>query len=81
MNKMLNLKNMKETLVNYSSGSQEEMDRIWKALYTMYQCGFISHSTWKDFFMQCKDWHIEYNCVRNADEDIIWDYDKGTYYI
>ena len=40
MKKLLNLKNMKETIVNYSS-DQKEFDKIWDALYEMACIGFI----------------------------------------
>lgn len=82
MGKTLNIKNMKETLVNYSSGRQKEMDRIWKALYTMYQCGYITYSTWKDFFSQCRSWYMneEKNCIQDENGEIIWQYEKDKYY-
>ena len=40
MKKLLNLKNMKETIVNYS-GDQKEFDKIWDAFYQMACIGFI----------------------------------------
>lgn len=50
--KLLNLKNMKETIVNYS-GDQKEFDKIWDAFYQMACIGFISQDTWIKFFDQC----------------------------
>lgn len=47
--KLLNLKNMKETIVNYS-GDQKEFDKIWDAFYQMACIGFISQDTWIKFF-------------------------------
>ena len=47
--KALNLKNMKETIVNYS-GNQEEFNKIWDTFYQMSCIGFISQDTWRKFF-------------------------------
>lgn len=44
MKKLLNLKNMKETIVNYS-GDQKEFDKIWDAFYEMACVGFIDSDT------------------------------------
>ena len=64
--KALNLKNMKETIVNYS-GTQEEFNKIWDAFYQMACIGFISQDTWRKFFDQCHGWYIdeENACVRD----------------
>lgn len=47
--KALNLKNMKETIVNYS-GDQEEFNKIWDTFYQMACIDFISQDTWRKFF-------------------------------
>lgn len=81
--KNINLKNMKETLVNYS-GCQSEFDRIWHVFYEMACMGFISQDTWKKFFEQCKGWYVdETNAeIRDSEQDdkIIWKYNPETFY-
>ena len=73
--KNLNLKNMKETIVNYS-GDQKEFDKIWDTFYNMTCIGFISQETWKKFYEQTKDWYVdEANaCIREGTDTIIWEY-------
>lgn len=63
--KNLNLKNMKETLINYSF-NQEEFDKIWTEFYHMTYLGFISKDTWRKFWEQCRDWYFdeEENCIK-----------------
>lgn len=56
--KLINLKNMKETIVNYS-GDQKEFDKIWDAFYQMACIGFISQDTWIKFFDQCAGWYVD----------------------
>lgn len=79
--KALNLKNMKETLVNYSAG-QEEFDKIWDTFYQMAVLGFISRDTWGKFSDQCAGWYVdeenacirdERNCPEGVDF-IVWEY-------
>lgn len=79
--KLLNLKNMKETIVNYS-GDQKEFDKIWDAFYQMACIGFISQDTWIKFFDQCVGWYVdeenacvrdERNCPKGVDA-IVWQY-------
>lgn len=81
--KNLNLKNMKETLVNYSE-CQSEFDRIWHAFYEMVCLGFISQDTWRKFYEQCKGWYVdETNAeIRDSEQDdkIIWKYNPETFY-
>ena len=81
--KNLNLKNMKETLVNYSE-CQSEFDRIWHAFYEMACMGFISQDTWKKFYDQCKGWYVdeENTEIRDSEQDdkIIWKYNPETFY-
>ena len=87
MKKLLNLKNMKETIVNYS-GDQKEFDKIWDAFYQMACIGFIDSDTWKKFFDQCRGWYVdeENACVRdelNASEgvdSIVWKYTGDAEY-
>lgn len=73
--KNLNLKNMKETIVNYSS-DQKEFDKIWDTFYYMTCIGFISQETWKKFYEQVKDWYVdeENACIREGTDTIIWEY-------
>ena len=75
MKKLLNMKNMKETIVNYS-GDQKEFDKIWDAFYQMACIGFIDSDLWKKFNDQCRGWYVdeENACVRdefNAPEGLI----------
>lgn len=79
--KLINLKNMKETIVNYS-GDQKEFDKIWDAFYQMACIGFISQDTWIKFFDQCAGWYVdeenacvrdERNCPEGVDA-IVWQY-------
>ena len=87
MKKLLNLKNMKETIVNYS-GDQNEFDKIWDAFYQMACCDFIDSNTWHKFFDQCRGWYVdeENACVRdelNAHEgvdSIVWKYTSDAEY-
>lgn len=85
--KALNLKNMKETIVNYS-GDQKEFDKIWDAFYQMACIGFIDHDTWNIFYDQCAGWYIdeESACVldgRHCHEgvdSIVWKYTPDAEY-
>lgn len=81
--KALNLKNMKEALINYS-GTQYEMDKIWNALFEMTCMNFISRETWVKFFEQCKGWYItEDNCeVRDSEDNdaVVWIYNPESEY-
>lgn len=77
MKKLLNMKNMKEVLVNYS-GDQKELDKIWDAFHVMACCGFVDNNTWRKFFEQCRGWYVdeENACVRDDLENdaIVWEY-------
>ena len=87
MKKLLNLKNMKEALVNYS-GDNEELNKIWDALHTMACIGFIDYDTWKKFFDQCHGWYVdeENACVRDefntheGVDSIVWEYTSDAEY-
>ncbi len=81
--KALNIKNMKETLINYS-GEQKEMDKIWDGFYQMACIGFISQDTWRKFFEQCKGWYVteDQSEVRDGEHDgkVIWKYTSEAEY-
>ena len=85
--KALNLKNMKETLVNYS-GNQEEFSELWNMFYQMTCLGFISWKTWYKFDNQCRGWYYdEYsNCIRDERQckegvdSIVWKYTPDAEY-
>ena len=87
MKKLLNLKNMKETIVNYS-GDQKEFDKIQDAFYKMASIGFIDSNTWQKFSDQCRGWYVdeENACVRdelNAPscvDSIVWQYTPDAEY-
>ena len=80
--KALNLKNMKETIVNYS-GDQEEFSKIWDGFYQMACLGFISRETWVKFAKQCRCWYYdeEGNCIRDeVNDSIVWKYTPDSEY-
>lgn len=87
MKKNLNLKTMKEALVNYS-GDNEEFNAIWDAFYKMTCCGFIDSNTWQKFFEQCRGWYVdeENACIRDelntpeGVDSIVWKYDGNAEY-
>ena len=83
MKKLLNLKNMKETIVNYS-GDQKEFDKIWDALYEMACIGFIDSDVWKKFSDQCRGWYVdeENACIRDdrGVDSIVWQYTPDAEY-
>lgn len=83
--KALNLKNMKETLINYSA-DQKELEKIWDGLHQMACLGFITQDTWRKFCEECKGWYIWEDttriCVRDSEQDdaIVWEYTpEGQY--
>lgn len=79
----LNVKQMKEALVNYS-GESEEFFRIWKTFYHMQCMGFITHDEWKRFYEECHGWHVteDQSEVRDGDNDdkLIWRYTSDAMY-
>ena len=79
--KALNLKNMKETLINYS-GFQNEMNKIWDIFHQMACMDFISHETWMKFFDECSGWVINGDNVIDTKRDnkVIWVYNPETTY-
>lgn len=83
--KALNLKNMKETLVNYS-GDQQELEDIWVTFHKMATMGFITSDTWRKFYEQCKGWYVYEDsmmvCVRDSEQGdaIVWEYTADAQY-
>lgn len=81
----INLKNMKEALVNFSA-DQKEMNKIWNGFYTMAVLGFIAPETWRKFSDECHGWYIWQEgsriCVRDrgSDDGIIWEYTPDAEY-
>lgn len=85
MAKALNIKNMKERIVNYS-GDQKEFDRIWDGFYTMSCLGFIDRETWVKFFNECAGWYIDtdnnniYVKDSRNNDNIVWTYTGDAEY-
>ena len=83
--KALNLKNMKEAIVNYS-GDQKEFDKIWDSFYQMACIGLIGQDTWSKFFDQCGGWYVdeENACVLdarpNVADSVVWAYTPEAEY-
>ena len=86
-NKAFNLKNMKETIINYS-GIQSEFDKIWETFYQMACLDFINRETWIKFYEWGKDIVIEDDkAVRvlfdkngNETRETVWVYNPKTRY-
>lgn len=85
MAKALNIKNMKERIINYS-GDQKEFDRIWDSFYTMSCIGFIDRETWVKFFNETAGWYIDTDdnniYVRDSrnNDSIVWTYTGNAEY-
>lgn len=81
--KNLNLKNMKETLINYSE-CQSEFDKIWHAFYEMACVGFIDQNTWRKFYDQCKGWYVseDETEIRDSEREdkLVWKYTSESEY-
>jgi len=81
--KTLTLKNIKETLVNYT-GEQCILDELWFAFREMMCLGFISDDLWNKIYEQCGGWFIDEaaNCVRDMRQGgtIIWKYTEDKQY-
>lgn len=76
--KSLSIKNMKETLVNYCGGDQEEYNKIWDTFHGMRCLGFISNEAWKKFFEQTSSWTIDGDYLIDIKtEEIIFDFNNG----
>lgn len=56
--KLLNVKNMKETLVNFSE-DEAELEKIWDTFYHMACLGFISQDAWKRFADEAAGWYYD----------------------
>ena len=82
MCKSLNIKNMKESIVN-CSGGQEGFDKIWETFYWMACLGFISPDTWRKFNDQCRGWCVDEvnGCVYDVqDGSTVWEYTPDAEY-
>lgn len=78
--KSLNIKNMKETLVNFCGGDSEEYDRIWGAYHDMACLGFITRDTWDKFWEQTASWVIDGDyLIDNNTGKVIFDFDNGRH--
>lgn len=81
--KGLNIKNMKESLVNYSC-MQSELEKIWNTFYQMTCLGFISGDTWDKFSEQCHGWYVtdDSSEVRDSahNDKVIWTYTPYAMY-
>lgn len=81
--KNLNLKNMKETLVNYS-GCQSEFDKIWHTFYELTCLDFISQDTWRKFYDCCKGWYVDEEKIEIRDSEhedkLVWKYTSEAEY-
>ena len=81
----MNVKNMKETLVNYCGGDPEEYEKIYDAFRTMALMRFISDREWRRFFNETQGWtivgdflyDITWDENREAHEEIVFDFDNG----
>lgn len=49
MKKALNVKQMKDTIINYSIGDNKEFGKIWDTFLMMANMGFISQEEWGKF--------------------------------
>ena len=79
--KALNIKNMKETLVNYCGGDIQEYIKIWDNLYQMACLGFITRDTWGKFFDECSSWNIEGDELIDEDTgEVIYNFDNAKIY-
>lgn len=75
--KALNVKNMKETLVNYSAGCYEDYEKMWNTFREMRMMGFISTEVWNKFFDQTKSWTIVDGILYDTEkEKMIFDFDN-----
>lgn len=81
MAKALNIKNMKETLVNYCGGDEKEFGRIYQSFLDMALMGFIDDKTWDKFSKQVKGWYIDGDLLMDfnplGDDIVVYDFDNG----
>lgn len=74
----LNVKQMKETLVNYCGGNQDDYDGIWETFRMMRNLGFITHDEWSRFWDETHEWTIEGDYLVNGyTGGIIYDFDNA----
>lgn len=79
MKRELNVKNMKETLVNYCGGDYEEFNNIWESFRCMKLLGFISDRAWNKFFDETHLWRIEGDyLVDDKNGEVIFDFNNGA---
>ena len=77
--KELNVKNMKEALVN-NAEDQESMDRIWYNFFDLANLGFIDINVWSEFMDQTKGWYFYEDdmmtCIRDREDGdgIVWEF-------
>lgn len=75
--KTLNIKNMTEDYVNFT-GSNEEMETLWKAFYLLVNAGYISSETWIKFYNRCAGWRVTEDGKRVVDsrrnDSLVWEY-------
>lgn len=78
--KSMNVKNMKETLVNYCGGDLNEFTRIWASFYSMVGLGFIPFETWAKFVDAAGSWTIDGDyLIDTMTGETIFDFDNGTH--
>ena len=76
----LNVKQMKETIVNYCGADQDEFNRIFDSFRMMAVMGFISSETWRKFLEAVDKWTIvgdKLLDMRDDEEVEIYDFDNG----
>lgn len=83
MKKELNVKSMKEALVN-NSITNEEFGEIWDMFWKMTCMGFIPRDEWRKLFNECSGWYVTAatNEVRDAEngDELIWDRNDAVEY-
>ena len=47
---------MKEALINFSIGDNEEFEKIWNVYREMKHMGFINDDEWNRFWKECTYW-------------------------
>ena len=80
--KELNVKNLKETLVNYSS-NDKEFEKIYNIFYEMAFMGFIPMGVWEEFNNETWGWYYYEDLTTNEIRDrengdaVIYDYNHS----
>ena len=79
--KALNVKNMKETLVNYCGGSEDEYNKIYSVFWEMATMGFISDKDWRRFFDDTHAWTISGDYLIDTSKGdfgtLVFDFNNG----